>query len=68
LILRKISKLSLKNNKRLRYLEKEESGRLINACKDHLRPIVIAALNTGMRKGEILGLKWENVDLIRDII
>lgn len=61
-------KMLKENNKRLRYLEKEESERLVNACKEHLRPIVIAALNTGMRKGEILGLKWENVDLNRDMI
>jgi len=29
----------------------------------HLRSKVITALNTGMRKGKILGLKWEDVDL-----
>lgn len=49
------------NNERIRYLIQEESGRLLAACQDHLRPIVETALNTGMRKGEILSLKWEQV-------
>ncbi len=51
------------NNRRLRYLSKEECEALINACDSHLKPIVITALNTGMRKGEILNLKWDQVDL-----
>src|SRR3972149_4408879 len=34
------------------------------ACNPHLRPIVITALNTGMRKEEILSLEWErHIDL-----
>lgn len=45
-------------NARLEYLEKEEIARLIEACPSYLEPIVTAALNTGMRKGEILHLKW----------
>lgn len=49
--------------KRLRYLSKEECLSLINVCEPYLRPIVITALNTGMRKSEILNLKWEQVDL-----
>lgn len=36
---------------------------LVDCCADHLKPIVINAFNTGMRGGEILGLKWEQVDL-----
>ncbi len=57
-------KLLAENNKRLRYLSKEECNSLINQCLPHLKPIVKTALNTGMRKGEILSLEWEkNVDL-----
>jgi integrase len=56
-------KLLTENNKRLRYLSKEECQSLINACDQHLRPVVITALNTGARKEEILSLKWDNVDL-----
>jgi integrase len=57
-------KLEPENNKRLRYLSQEECQALLNACKPHLLPIVITALNTGMRKEEILSLAWErHVDL-----
>ncbi len=51
------------NNKRLRYLSKEECQELIKSCEPHLKPIIITALNTGCRKGEILSLKWDNIDL-----
>jgi len=52
------------NNKRLRYLSREESQALIDACSPHLQPIVVTALNTGMRKEEILSLEWDkHIDL-----
>jgi integrase len=57
------AKLLEENNRRLRYLSKEECQALINSCDKHLNPIVVCALHTGMRKGEILNLKWDNVDL-----
>lgn len=56
------------NNARLVYLEKEEIERLIEACAEHLRPIVILALNTGMRREEMLSLKWQDIDFKRDIV
>lgn len=50
---------------RVRYLTKEEADRLIGSCSGTLRPIVLTALHTGMRLGEILNLDWEDVDLER---
>ena len=56
-------KLLEENNERLRFLTVEECQTLIDCCTLHLKPIVTVALHTGMRRGEILGLKWEQVDL-----
>ena len=55
-------------NKRLRYLSEEEAERLISACSKEIRPIIITALNTAMRKSEILHLTWDRVDLKNRII
>jgi integrase len=52
----------------LRFLEKEEIDRLLVNSPQHLRGIVIVALNTGMRKGEILSLKWRDCDFQRGLI
>lgn len=54
--------------RRMRYLAKEEITRLLDCCAEHVRPIVVMALNTGMRKGEILKLKWQDIDLKNRII
>lgn len=49
------------NNARLRFLTDAEIKRLLDACPDHLRPIVACAVLTGMRRGEILGLCWDQI-------
>ena len=61
---------------RLRFLTEDEIARLLAACADetrrrqspHLAAIVTIALNTGMRKSEILGLVWERVDFARGVL
>jgi len=53
---------------RLRYLSLFEIDRLLKELKGMDRSIVITALNTGMRKGEILNLKWGDIDLVNGFI
>jgi len=50
-----------KNNKRLRFLSEEEIERLLPECAEHLRQIAVCAINSGMRKNEILTLKWKQI-------
>jgi len=54
-----------KEKYRDRTLDDEEFVRLLRACSGKLLQITLIALNTGMRRGEIYSLKWENVDLER---
>jgi len=53
---------------RVRYLSEEEFQRLYGACPEWLKPIVLTAKHTGMRKENILSLKWEQVDLFRRVV
>jgi integrase len=55
---------------RLRYLTPEETTRLLEACDTppYLRPIVEIAMHTGMRRSEIIAIRWSDVDLRRRTI
>ncbi len=55
------SLLSKEDNKRFRYLKEEEIKRLLPVCPPHLRNIVECALLSGMRKTEILTLRWKMI-------
>jgi integrase len=43
-------------------------GRLIENCDERIRPLVVVSLNTGFRRGELLGLTWDRVDFERGIL
>ncbi len=60
--IRKVKQLK-EDNKRLRYLTIEECQKLLDCCPYHLKQIVTVALHSGMRRGEILGLTWNQIDL-----
>lgn len=52
---------------RVRFLDDNERAKLLQACQESpnklLYPCVVLALATGMRQGELMGLKWQDVDL-----
>lgn len=56
------------NNEPMQILTEEEFIRLYDNSADHLKPILLCAISTGMRKGEILNLKWEDVNFHNDTI
>ncbi len=56
------------DNKRVRYLAPEEVPRLLAALPPWLRPIVILARHTGLRRSNLLGLTWEQVKLERRVL
>lgn len=58
-----ISGLLPEENTKERILVQDEQQRLLSSCNSYLKPIILTALQTGMRKTEILTLMWSNVDL-----
>ena len=56
------------NNSRLRYLTEEEMTQLIANANGYLEAIIILALNTGMRRGEILSIRKHDIDYALGLI
>ena len=57
------------DNHRVRYLSSSERKRLLNACIEAPWPklylLVLMAITTGARRGELLGLRWNDIDFER---
>lgn len=64
-------KLKPIDNTRQRFLSQEEEERLLQTARQHhpdLYPVLIVALETGLRKTNTLSLRWSEVDLDNQII
>jgi len=59
---------SEKDSIKERILKESEELKLLAESTDHLKLIISTALNTGMRKGEILALTWNQIDLRQRLI
>jgi len=56
------------NNRIERILTFDEEEKLIANCPGYIKSIILFALNTAMRKGEILTLTWNNIDLVNRLM
>jgi len=50
------------------FFTEEQMEKIVNDSPDWLRPMILTAYYTGLREGELLGLKWEWIDLSDGII
>jgi integrase len=56
------------NNRRTGFFEQEQYEAVLLNLPDHLRGVLIMGYWTGMRESEILGLKWDQVDLFNRLV
>ena len=59
---RGIKRPSERGNARHVYLDADQVGELLKVASEELRPLLLAAIHTGMRRGELLSLRWRDVD------
>src|SRR5262249_36096205 len=56
-------------DREVKILEPEQAKAVLEALTGHpLHPIAVVAINSGMRRGELLGLQWRDVDLDRGTV
>lgn len=51
------------DNSEVRSLSLDEESALLKCCSPYLQDLVVFAINTGLRFGDILSLRWKEVDL-----
>jgi integrase len=61
-------KMARERRTRRQVLSVAEEQLLLGVAKDHLHTMIMAALDTGMRRGEITGQHWEDIDFPRKML
>ncbi len=66
-------KLFHRDNSRLRYLSREEYDRLLKAAgaietSPYLEEKIVLAVHTGLRRGSLFGLRWEQIDFANRVV
>ena len=61
-------RMARERRKRRPVMPVAEEVKLLSVCAPHLVPIVVLALDTGMRRGELLHQHWEDVDFDRRLL
>jgi integrase len=51
------------NNLQFQTISEEDERRLLESSPPYLRELIVFAINTGLRCGDLLDLKWEEVDM-----
>lgn len=51
------------DNRRLRWLTREEASRLLNELPEHTKAMAIFTLATGLRESNVTGLEWSQIDM-----
>lgn len=65
---RRVERFSEKGRAREVYLTAAESRALVKVASPALRPVLVCALSTGMRRGELLALQWCDIEFARRVI
>jgi integrase len=65
---RRFKRFSERGRSREVYLTAVECDVLLAACSDVVRPLVLTAIHTGARQGQLLALEWRDVDFVRRVV
>jgi len=58
-----VIRMRIENNKRIRWITKDEAIKLLTVLPSHLSAMASFSLATGLRQSNVKGLKWQDVNL-----